>query len=250
MIQIPILREINFDKKGPFPKRIAYDIEVYPNFFSVAVADLDSDRLAFYEISSIKNDFAKLHRDFKKFEYCISWNGKEYDSVVLMELFKAFGSKFNPKADKICKYAYTVSKELIEYDVRKYVKPYWIEIDLFLFWSRLIRLSKKLSLKSMANFIRWPWIQELPIAPGSLIKEDQMDELLSYNGNDTLITRELAVTKLKTQIDFRFAVKENFGIHAFCSDGVRIGSDYLKKLYAEALDVSVRSITDENTDFK
>lgn len=247
MLHIPIGREINFSPTS-FPKRVAYDNEVYPNFFSCAVADIDSNGVVLYEISERKNDIKKLKNDFRRFKYAVSWNGVHYDSVVLMKLFEYYDK--NPKASykELTKQAYYVSSSIIDFEERIYVKPPWKEIDLFLYWSQLIRKAKKLSLKSMANFIRWPWIQELPIAPGTKIKKEQIDELLSYNVNDALITRELAVNQMSKDIQFRFSVEKEYGIRALSSDGVKIGMDYLKQLYAKKLGISVYDIPRQGTE--
>src|SRR5690606_18339281 len=90
-------------------------------------------------------------------------------------------------------------------------------IDIYLYWSKMLRISKKLSLKSLAVNMRWHKIQELPIDPDENISLEQIPLLLEYNLNDVEITEELFKRK-KEEINLRFEIKRKYGIECLNKD--------------------------------
>ena len=65
----------------------------------------------------------------------------------------------------------------------------------------MARISKRLSLKSLAVNINWHKIQDLPYKPDYLVKLENIDEIIHYNGNDTAITKYLAKNSLNKEIN-------------------------------------------------
>ncbi len=63
----------------------------------------------------------------------------------------------------------------------------WLDIDLFLYWSKLLRLSKKLSLKGLAIQLNYPVVQELPFDPSMSLNHALFDKLLQYQHIDRKI---------------------------------------------------------------
>lgn len=61
-----------------------YDVEVFPNFFSVAIKNTESGNMAFYQISELKNDMPKIAKLFlgKNIQF-VSYNGLHYDRPII-----------------------------------------------------------------------------------------------------------------------------------------------------------------------
>ncbi|MBQ8132600.1 MAG: hypothetical protein IJ193_08925 [Bacilli bacterium] len=61
-----------------------YDIEVFPNFFSVTVKNTESGTHKFFQISEIRNDMPEIAKLFlNKNIIFVSYNGIHYDRPVI-----------------------------------------------------------------------------------------------------------------------------------------------------------------------
>ena len=70
------------------------------------------------------------------------------------------------------------------------VNKTWTSVDL----QKLFHLGYK-GLKMVGIAMKWYKIQDLPLNPNRPVPDDKVDELLSYNINDVLMTR--MILKLK-----------------------------------------------------
>lgn len=221
-----------------------YDIECYSNFFSVIFKDLTTKEVITFEISCRKNQLENLVLFVNtKIKRLIGFNSKHFDNLLLMYCVRNFNKlkeldvtllnlELKLLTDQIIKneeYSEIMqtNKKLYAYNL-----PF-LSIDLFLYWSKMLRLSKKLSLKSIAININWYKIQELPIDADKEVPYDMMDEILSYNLNDVEIT-EAVFNKLKNDINLRFAAHKKYGFKledVVNWDGVKLGLEVLIKRY-------------------
>ena len=96
----------------------------------------------------------------------------------------------------------------------------------------MLRLSKMLSLKSLAVQLKFYNIQELPIKPGTVLTEEQMDLVKDYNLNDILVTKAL-LEQMKDDINLRMNIEKEYGIKCISRDSVNMGSDIFLKLYCD-----------------
>jgi hypothetical protein len=61
-----------------------YDVEIFPNFFSVTVKNTESGNHVFYEISDRKNDMPNIVELFlHKGIYFVGFNSMHYDSPII-----------------------------------------------------------------------------------------------------------------------------------------------------------------------
>ncbi len=245
--QFQVYRIQNIDNKN---MRISNDIECYPNFFSCAVVDLDSDRKKYMEVSPRRNDWGEIKRFFSKVQYCVGFNSKDYDDFVLVNTLKECSS--DASWEEVTRTAYRYSCTSIDSDfVERYRCP-WVQVDLFLYWSRLIRMSKKISLKGLAVAIGWHWIQELPVEPGTVLTLEQMEKMPAYNMNDALITKALHNKHMKKMVDFRIGLYQALGKDYMSSDAPAIGMDILLSKYCEKVGETaweVKNKPKENQEF-
>lgn len=231
--------------------RYVFDVEVYRNFFCVVFKNYDSKEITIFEISERKNDYKAIKEFILTIQYTISFNGNHYDNLILMCLMR---NNFDDQDYfVITNELKNLSDEIIEHSEdferfgkikRKYAYnlPY-NSIDLFLYWSKMLRISKKLSLKSIAVNMNWPKIQELPIEPHAIIQLDQMDLLIEYCINDVSVTEELARRK-SADINLRLEARKKYGFDCLSWDGVKIGLNILLKRYCDRVGKTYKEIED------
>lgn len=216
--------------------RIVHDIECLPNFFSVAIVDYDSDREWLFEISERKNQINELIEFYKQVKYAIGFNSIHYDDIILNYLFNSkFKDWYDATSSLKMMSNYVINdddrKNYEKYKRYKYKLPYK-QIDLYLYWSKMLRLSKKLSLKAIAINLNWKLIKEFPLKHDQHIKLEQIDEFLRYNFNDAYITKELAKL-FKSKINLRMDIANEYGIDCLSKDSIKIASDILSKAYSK-----------------
>ncbi len=237
--------------------RACGDVEVYPNFFCISFIDYDSDAEITFEISERKNDLTRLHDYIRNsLKYFISFNGMHYDNIITMYLHSNYSALKNLEAHRINGALKQLNDLVILTDdndretQQKYARykrghP-WETIDLFLYWSKLTRVSRKLSLKSIAVNMNWHRIQELPLGPDHVVKPEEMDAIIEYNLNDCRITKELA-QRMKKDINLRAEAKKRYGFHCLSWDGVKLGYNILLKRYSDRIGAEMREVRELRT---
>lgn len=243
--------------QAPNMARACGDVECYPNFFCISFVDYDSNRELTFEISERKNDLGPLCEYIRdNLRYFISFNGVHYDNIMVMYLHTHQVALSGATSEQICQQLKKLNDLIILTDEndretqRKYAKykrnhP-WETIDLFLYWSKLTRVSRKLSLKSIAVNMNWYRIQELPLGPDHVVLPEQMDAIIEYNLNDCRITKELAV-RMKKDINLRADAKKRYGFHCMSWDGVKLGYNILLKRYSDRVGAEMRDVRELRT---
>lgn len=164
--------------------RISLDVECFSNFFCVSFSDLKGTTCTLI-YDKYQDDREEL---IKFLNYCdrinmevVTFNGKYYDCPVLNYI------RLNPThtTQQIKQFSDIVITVDAWWQDEQY-KPYkyyhkWTDIDLFLYWSNLLRLTKKISLKGLAIQLQYPVIQELPIAHNAEVTDEMRPVLLEYN---------------------------------------------------------------------
>ena len=169
--------------------RYNYDIETLFNVFTVTFLDNDSDQYYQFEISRRKNQFQEI-KDFylNKMKWNICFNGIYFDNIVMNWLIeqKFNGGNGEYVAHEIYKVSQIVINQEKDYDTFKSYskykyKEYHKVVDLFCYWAKMSRLSKKLSLKSLACSMGMS-IEEMPIHhTQQYLTDDEIELILKYN---------------------------------------------------------------------
>lgn len=230
-------------------KVYAHDIEIAPNLFTVTIVDYhNQDKVYQFEISERKNQYNLIYNFYVNNPmYLIGFNSKHFDDPIIFKLIKE-RSFVNADYKHITKSLYELGSYLIDnapYEKWKEYKypPYNVQIkqiDLFLYWTRLIRLTKKISLKAAAAFLDYENIQDLPFEPGTIIPNEDIDKILEYNLNDVKMTLHIAKHMRKDMI-LKFNVSKKYNKDYLSTDGVNMGLDVLKNEYCR--------ITEEDPEF-
>ena len=220
--------------------RYTMDIETLYNVFTITFLDYNSEQYYQFEISRRKNQFLEI-KDFylNNMKWNICFNGIYFDNIVMNWMIE---QKFNKEdGEIIANKIYEVSQIVInqEKDYESYkpyskykYKEYHKVVDLFCYWAKMIRMSKKLSLKSLACSMGMS-IEEMPIHhTQQYLTDEEIELILKYNLSDCKTTKELAI-RLKNDINLRIEISKNSGINVLSYDAPKIASELLLDSYCK-----------------
>ena len=228
-------------------QRSTIDIETLRGAFTITFLDYDSDQYEQYVITKDINQLQEIKEKLKKVNYFIGFNSIHFDSIVCNWLI----NQKETTPETIYKVAQAVINQEYDYDAYKQYSKYkyntpWINLDLFMYWSKMLRISKKLSLKYFANNMDMD-IQEMPIHhTRDNLTEDELQQILIYNLLDCHVTRALAKKSIpdsygvlmKDKINLRLDIGKTYNLDAISWDSPKIASEllldsYCKKTYEE-----------------
>jgi hypothetical protein len=226
-----------------------YDIECYRNYFCVGIKNFISKEILFYEISEERNDIDKIYEYFKSYTgFLISFNGIHYDNMVIKYLLKNYKNYKYLDYSNICLELKHFSDKIIEDsfddDVKqiKYMKTSWIDIDLFAYWSKMLRISKKISLKSLGIQLGYHTVQELPFKPNSILSLEDLPKLRYYNYTHDLGILELLTIKMEDEIKLRANIVKDYGLYCWSWDAPKIASEALLVDYCKITSKSIKDV--------
>lgn len=228
--------------------KILYDIECYKNVFICSIKDVDTKKVTIWEISHRKNDLEYIKKFFTTFnKYLISFNGIHYDNCMVMyvisnefENVKQLLAKTKEFSDYIINTDawWRENKSLTKY---KYHNR-WVDVDLFMYWSKMLRISKKVSLKGLAIQLNYPVVQELPFDPSLELEDWQIDELIKYNSVHDLGILDLLLTSMIEEVKLRQYISEKYRLNCMSWDAPKIASELLLKEYCTITNNDPREI--------
>jgi len=238
------------------------DIECYVNYFLLGIRDYKTGVKTALEIKPGVDNRKELFKFLQTYNgFWVSFNGIHYDNMVL-----AYGQKHQwwPKesSSEVCRKLKAFSDSIINDEEGNFdkLKPYkyfgwkFTNIDLYLYWSKGLRQSKKISLKGLGIQLGYPVVQELPFEPSMVLNEDQMSELKNYN-----LEHDLGILQLLTEtfegkgkvpvgnlgtIQLRDQVVKEYGINAWSMDGPKIASEVLLKDYCKITSKDMQTVRD------
>lgn len=237
-------------------QKVIYDVEVYPNCFLCAIQDVDTKEKIVWEISDRINEYNEIIKFFKTFnQYLISFNGIHYDNCIILYIIHNKIDSVNNYLQKLKEWSdYIINNEFWwnDRELSKYkYHNQWTDIDLYLYWSKMLRLSKKISLKGLAIQMNYPVVQELPFDPSMSLNYAQIDELRHYNSVHDLGITDLLFTQFVGKgniplgnlgtVQLRAKVKEKYGINAFSFDAPKIASEVMIYKYCEKTNQDVKT---------
>ena len=216
------------------------DIEVYPDLFFVGIKDFKNKKVFSYEVSERKDERDKLFKDLTSFSgFFVSFNGLHYDEVVLLYFIKNYKSLL--KDCSLSEFFYfikDVSDSIINEDwdtikLYKYAFRDWTSIDLYMYWSKMLRISKQISLKSLGIQLNHEEVQELPFPITHLFgtNEEEIEQLIHYNIKNDLGILEKLFVKMQGEVELRHYILKEYGIPSWSMDAPKIASEYLLEDY-------------------
>lgn len=227
------------------------DIECYWNYFCIGIKDFTTKEIQFYEISEEKNDLIQIYKYMTTFKgFLITFNGLHYDELVLNHLILSYNSFKHLSVIEICKRLKIFSDKLIndnsfnDINVKqaKYYKKQYTSIDLFCYWSKMLRISKKMSLKSLAVQLGYPVIQELPYKPDTILKVEDLPKLRHYNRVHDLGITEMLLIEMEHDINLRGSIVQEYQLDCWSWDAPKIASEALLSDYCIATSLDKNNV--------
>jgi len=237
--------------------QVVYDIEVYPNFFCFNAKKPNVDKWFRFKLNenSNLNELDHLKTFLEMEAVWIAFNQIHYDDVVLSFIMKEFRNYNNTVL--FLKDVFTFSDNVINLENNyDYIKPYkynkdilnGLNIDLFLYWSKGLRISKKISLKSLGIGLKHNKLQELPYEAGTYLSLEEQQKVFEYCDNDVLVTEKLYhnlydTSNTKTgSIVLRADAYKQTGLNCYSWDIPKIASETLMLAYADKSGVPIKDI--------
>ena len=211
---------------------VIYDIECYPNIFSVVIYLPRKDRYLTYEISERRNDmerFMKAMLQIKREKRrMVGFNNMSYDYPVIHAIMNYHRETPDATWDQLCKSARDKSDQIINgehWDRFKHViwenNQYCQQVDLFKI-HHFDNVARSTSLKVLQFNMRSESIEDLPFDPNQPVDPANFDDLLSYNRHDVQETYRFYQETLEA-IDFREKLSAKNGINFINANDTKIG---------------------------
>ncbi len=202
---------------------IVYDIETFPNCFTLYMEELNGDNKAVWEISEYRDDRKALLTYFTYLASnqtpMIGFNNINFDYPVIHYLWQ------NPNATYQQLYAKAMS--IIESkDAFGHIiwadNRFTPQIDLFKL-HHFDNKAKSTSLKALQVNMRLDNVIDMPIEVGTVLTEEQVNNvLIPYNVNDVVSTKEFAKYSMNA-MEFRNSLVETHGIDVLNWNDTKIG---------------------------
>lgn len=209
-----------------------YDVESFPNVFTLTAEALYSDERRIYEISEYRDDRQYLLQWFNYLQQhqipMIGFNNESYDYAMVHFIYT------NPHctvADIYTKnQAYFASQQKGD----KFAHTIWPrdrfapQIDLFKL-HHMDNKSKTTSLKALQVNMRASTVLESPVPFGQPVAQFDVDQhVIPYNIHDVTETKRFAHISMES-IQFRVGLIEQFGVECLCWNDGKIGEKMLEQ---------------------
>jgi len=213
-----------------------FDIETYPNVFTLAVEHADAPLTWSFEISDSRNDSKQIIEFLTYLKNAdarmVGFNNIGFDYPVLHTLIRMGHSDANTLYQK----AITIIGAQEETDRwMHYVKPsdYYVEqIDLFKI-HHFDNRARSTSLKLLEFNMRSDSIEDLPFPVGTMLNVEQIVVLKKYNAHDVAQTK-LFYHHTLDMIRFREELTRKYARDFMNHNDTKIGKDYFIMKLEEA----------------
>jgi len=229
----------------------AYDVECFPNFFSVTFVDVKDEKNTYaFSIGLGVNEKEELKKFLNRRIGLVGYNNISYDDPMLRFLIES------PKKENIEKSMYELSSMLVNdsyrsnneiMNLRYPRKEYlWKTLDLM----AMLGFNKLgISLKQTAINLRWHKIQDLPLEPEQEVKEEEFEKILKYNLNDVLITKRL-YEEVKPLRELRRELNKIYSLDFSSASNSKIANLILQNIFTKELGKSSYELKALGTDRK
>jgi len=203
-----------------------YDIETYPNVFTIAFEKADQPITASFEISDAVNQSREIAEFLKdNVGRMIGFNNIGFDYPVLHMLLSmgyANAATLYEKAQAIINSQFGAERDF------KHLVPTWEhkykQIDLFKI-HHFDNKARSTSLKALQFVMKMDTLEDLPIPVGTILDAEQIKLLKKYNAHDVLATKMFYQHTLP-MIEFRKQISEQTGFDYTNHNDTKIGKQF------------------------
>lgn len=215
---------------------IPYDIETYPNVFTLCAEHSDLPIKWSFEISDRKNQCAELVQWLRALPgmgvRLVGFNNLGFDYPVIHTLIRM------GRSDAHTLYQKAMSIINDQDGMNRWshqVKPsdrYIEQIDLFKI-HHFDNIARATSLKTLEFNMRSESVEDLPFPVGTYLTSEQIDLLLEYNAHDVSETKRF-YHKTKDMIRFREELTHKYQRDFMNHNDTKIGKDYFQMSLEDA----------------
>lgn len=222
-----------------------YDIETFPNFFSIAYWSIDGEikeRLYIFQEHSDLDEIINLFR--KDNNWFVGYNSSGFDDPIIDWMINNYGELSSYRASTQADLIHKQAEKVINDDRSRYKDVSFNRFDLWIV-NGLDRVRKPL--KMVGVNLKYPKIQDLPYKPDHLVSEDEVEEILDYGDNDVGTTDAL-YHHSRDKIILRKKLSKKYGINLMNESRSSIANRILERDYAEATGQRIWDFKNVNTE--
>jgi hypothetical protein len=211
-----------------------YDIEIFPNCFSLVIKNTETKEFQFFELSNRKNNLVDLIPLFldKRYIFC-GYNNIHYDNPIVNFIIEYKETLKKSTRLDIEYNLFQLSQTIIKGDLEKWKKwKYANNFETLDLLTMLFSQKLRVGLKEMQVTMKYSNVQEYDGNFEAPIPEEDIPKMIQYNINDVNSTEEL-LYRCENDIKLRLNIEEEYGIKALNKDGVNLGMEILKTKYLE-----------------
>ena len=211
-----------------------YDIEIFPNCFSLTIKNTETKEFQFFELSNRKNNLVDLVPLFldKRYIFC-GYNNIHYDNPIVNFIIEYKETLKKSTRLDIEYNLFQLSQTIIKDDLEKWKKwKYANNFETLDLLTMLFSQKLRVGLKEMQVTMKYSNVQEYDGNFEAPIPEEDIPKMIQYNINDVNSTEEL-LYRCENDIKLRLNIEEEYGIKALNKDGVNLGMEILKTKYLE-----------------
>ena len=211
-----------------------YDIEIFPNCFSLVIKNTETKEFQFFELSNRKNNLVDLVSLFldKRYIFC-GYNNIHYDNPIVNFIIEYKETLKKSTRLDIEYNLFQLSQTIIKGDLEKWKKwKYANNFETLDLLTMLFSQKLRVGLKEMQVTMKYSNVQEYDGNFEAPIPEEDIPKMIQYNINDVNSTEEL-LYRCENDIKLRLNIEEEYGIKALNKDGVNLGMEILKTKYLE-----------------
>lgn len=211
-----------------------YDIEIFPNCFSLTIKNTETKGFQFFELSNRKNNLVDLVPLFldKRYIFC-GYNNIHYDNPIVNFIIEYKETLKKSTRLDIEYNLFQLSQTIIKGDLEKWKRwKYANNFETLDLLTMLFSQKLRVGLKEMQVTMKYSNVQEYDGDFEAPIPEEDIPKMIQYNINDVNSTEEL-LYRCENDIKLRLNIEEEYGIKALNKDGVNLGMEILKTKYLE-----------------
>ena len=204
-----------------------YDLEQFPNFHSAYfINSITNEEIYFivHEERDERHEYLKFLKT--RVKALVGFNCINYDGPMLNTFINNISRK------DLLNIMYKKSLSIINNET-KWEKLKIVHLDLFKI-HHYDNKARGTSLKWIEFFLEMKNIMDLPLNPTSLVKSNQFDEIIYYNRNDVIATKEFYEHPISTKaISLRKSISKEFNFNAMNMSDVAIGAKINSLFYSK-----------------
>lgn len=208
--------------------KVVFDVEINPNIFHVGFKSIEKGKVIQIETplgedgKLSKQDIAKLKKILTSYTI-IGFNSTKYDIPMVKAALKG---KTNYEM-------FEISKEIVGRDGSKGMQPWVADKKFNLGYLKVTHIDLQepapgvmVSLKKYGARLHSQKIQDLPYAFDKYLTQEEHEENKKYNINDLDTTIDL-YNYIKTEIDIRYVMSDNYKMDLMSKGGAQIAESVL-----------------------